>query len=243
MNLTIDIGNSRTKVALFDGEEMTHFEAVQEMTPTYIKALLKQHRPVKAIVSAVADHFTELESQLSAQLEQVITFDQETPIPVRNNYQRPDTLGKDRLAAIVGAARLIPGHDVLVIDAGTCITFDFLHNTNQYLGGSITPGIAMRFKALNHFTGRLPQLDGYYSPVLIGSHTAESIKSGVLRGVLAEVQGMIANYRSIYPAVKVVLTGGDSRFFESNLKSKIFAQPKLVLYGLNQILRYNVRSD
>jgi type III pantothenate kinase len=169
-------------------------------------------------------------------------FSQNTSLPIINKYRTPETLGKDRLAGVVGAQHLLPACDILVIDAGTAITYDFITSSGEFIGGSISPGIAMRYKALNTYTDRLPLLNYYDNAKLIGDDTSTSIFSGVLNGAVAEMEGIIQQYREVYPGIKIILTGGDHNYFDKRLKIKTFAAPNLVLEGLNLILDFNIET-
>ena len=167
-----------------------------------------------------------------------------TPIPLKNNYETKETLGTDRLAAVMGSKSIVPNRNVLTINGGTCVTFDLLTDDGIYQGGAISPGLNMRFIALNTFTGKLPLItfdENFHD--LIGTSTQESILSGVQNGLIAELEGVITQYNSRYKNLAVVVCGGDSNFFVSRLKNSIFAhnliwQPHLVLAGLNAILNY-----
>lgn len=165
-----------------------------------------------------------------------------TPVPLGNSYSTPQTLGMDRLAAAVGAWAMQPGHDLLVIDAGTAITYDFVSADGVYQGGNIAPGISMRFKALHEHTGALPLVTSRATPPLIGSDTVAAIRSGVLNGVRYEINGYIEELESLYPSLLVFLTGGDAEFFDIKAKSTTFAVPDLVLYGLMRIMEYNEKG-
>ena len=164
---------------------------------------------------------------------------EKTPLPIINNYKTSLTLGKDRLAAVVGASVLYPGKDVLVFDAGTCLTIDFINSDKEYVGGRISPGIEMRYNALHTFTDKLPLIKSEKNTLVIGNDTKTSIISGVQQGILAEVKTIISEYKSKNTDTVFVFTGGDSFYFEKELKNSIFANPNLVLIGLNEILDYN----
>jgi type III pantothenate kinase len=160
-------------------------------------------------------------------------------LPFTTRYTTPETLGTDRIAALAGVATLYPNADVLVIDAGSCITYDFMDTHATHHGGAISPGVLMRFRALHEFTGRLPHVSSESTGDLLGQTTAEAIQSGVRHGVLAEIQGLIERYTALHPKLKTVITGGDAPWIEANLKTQIFGAPDLVLYGLNSILELN----
>ena len=193
----------------------------------------------KGILSSVVS----LNETIRKQLEQlpfpIIEFTWQTPIPIRNLYETPQTLGMDRLAAVVAAYTEKPHHPALVIDAGTCITYDFIDEHGQYQGGNISPGMEMRFKALHDFTSKLPQVEASGETPAYGKSTETAIRSGVIRGIEHEIMGYIQLLKQNYPSLLVFLTGGNRFSFDTNLKSGIFADGFLVLKGLNRILEYN----
>jgi len=168
-----------------------------------------------------------------------LELDTSTLLPITLNYKTLETLGKDRIALAVAAAQLYPHKNVLIIDAGTCITYDFIDKHKEYQGGSISPGIQMRFKALNTFTDKLPLINPTDNVELLGKSTSESISSGVMNGVYSEIDGIIDKYKINFPDIEVILTGGDIIYFDKKLKNNIFANSNLVLKGLNMILDYN----
>ena len=157
-------------------------------------------------------------------------------------YETPETLGKDRLAAVVGASFLKPGKDILVIDAGTAITYDFINSKKQYLGGNIAPGINLRLRSLHEFTQRLPLVQVNSESPLLGVDTNSALVSGALYGIVFEIDGYISTLKIKYPQLSVFLTGGSTFYFDTKLKSPIFAEKNLVLIGLNRILQYNVQN-
>lgn len=237
------MGNTRIKVAIFEGDKLTSNETLTDFSPEYLQSLLQKNKIQHSILSSVRHHPSYFNEILETHCTTFIELSHKTPIPIQNNYGTPQTLGKDRLAAVIGAYSLYPTSNMLVIDAGTCITFDFLDAEKTYHGGSISMGIDMRFKALHTFTAKLPLIERTDLGNLIGCNTRQSILSGVIGGVIAELDGFIEYYRSQYTPLTVLITGGDAHFFESKLKSEIFACPNLVLIGLNKILDYNVAKD
>jgi len=242
MNLIIDIGNTLTKLALYQGSEMVAFSSSEGVDSAHIFKFCESNLFIKnAILSSVKEYPTEIDVYLSQQFKTVI-FSHNTFVPVVNKYGTPETLGKDRLAGVVGAIKLMPANDLLVIDAGTAITYDFVTASGEYMGGSISPGITMRYKALHTFTDRLPLLDYYDDAQLVGDDTSGSIHSGVLNGAVAEMEGIINLYRNLYPGIKIIITGGDHNYFDKRLKIKTFAAPNLVLEGLNLILDFNIET-
>jgi len=237
--LVIDIGNTLKKLAVFEGKSLLFKETLQDLNPLVLREFIQNNGPFRGIIqSTVVIHQPEMEEVLASSGKFIpLTF--QTPIPFKNLYQTPATLGKDRIAAVAGAFSIYPGRNVLVIDAGTCITYDFLTKEGEYLGGAISPGIRMRFKAMNTFTGKLPLVEAEEFDGLIGRTTNESMHSGVYNGIIAEINGFIAQYRDHFNDVIVIITGGDHQFLHNKLKISIFAAPDLVLLGLNEIFDYN----
>jgi type III pantothenate kinase len=242
LNLIIDTGNSLTKLALFQGREMVAFTSSEGVNVRDIIYFCEANVAItNAILSTVKAYPTEIDTYLSQHYNTVF-FSHHIPVPVINKYSTPETLGKDRLAAVVGAWHLMPANDILVIDAGTAITYDLITSAGEYLGGGISPGLTMRYNALHTYTGRLPLLDYYDDVQLIGSDTASCIKSGVLNGAVSEMEGIIQRYQLVYPGLKIILTGGSHNYFDKRLKIKTFAAPNLVLEGLNLILEFNIET-
>ncbi|MDD3742995.1 MAG: type III pantothenate kinase [Lentimicrobiaceae bacterium] len=241
--LICDLGNTRTKVALYHNDQLTELFILNETSPESFAHLLtnaKFNRIDAAIVSSVSHDTTPYLNLINA--PRVVTLTEHTSLPLTNEYSTPATLGNDRIAGAVGAAALYPGKDILVVDLGTAITYDFVEKGKIYKGGSISPGISMRFKALNAFTMRLPLLTPAHDIPLIGTNTAGAISSGVMNGCLTEVYGTIEAYRKLYPKIIIILTGGDLIYFEKMLKNNIFAHPNLIVWGLKQILTYNLEK-
>lgn len=239
MQLVIDIGNTRIKAALFEKDEIKHSFVFQSLEEVIESDLFQQFTITYCIVGSVVNGIEAFIEKLNQKVN-VSIFTTDTPIPIQNNYKSANTLGSDRLAASIGGNTLFPNENVLVIDAGTCIKYNFTNKQNQYIGGAISPGLEMRFKALHTFTARLPLLsvdDGFND--LIGKNSTESILSGVQTAVVAEVDGLIDEYKNKFSDLKIVLTGGDYNFFEKRLKNSIFADPFLILKGLNAILKFN----
>lgn len=241
MKLIIDIGNTRVKTALFDDSGIAELITIEDLSIDFLTELFSKHKNIRsAIMASVREVKQEITGLLSSKTR-FIRLDETTPLPFVNKYATPNTLGNDRVAAVAGASSLFPGQNVLVIDAGSCITYDFINATGEYLGGSISPGINMRFLALNSFTGKLPLInfDSGRQAKLTGTDTRESILSGVQNGVLQEVDGIINTYKQQYSEVNVVVSGGDYKYFDKYLKNNIFASPNIVLTGLNRILDFN----
>jgi type III pantothenate kinase len=241
-NLIIDYGNTFVKAAIFENGEPLEVITKPHLEDKDILRWKQKYTVQNAILSAVRDVPEEIKNYLKEKFH-FLELTHLTPVPVKNLYETPETLGRDRLAAVVAGHDLLGTDNVLVIDAGTCITFDFVDSQGVYHGGGITPGIQMRFNALHTFTARLPLLTSRKIGVLSGTSTEESILSGVLNGVVAEIDGIIENYMKQYPGLQIIVTGGDVDFFAEKLKSNIFATQNLVLKGLNKILQFNVEEE
>ncbi len=239
--LVIDQGNTLIKLALFENHNIRWIRSFSSFNETEAEALLKETNNIKgAIISSVSNAPEKITRLLDS--FKWIVLDHNTPVPIQNKYTTPETLGKDRLAGIVAASQMFPGNDILVIDAGTAITYDFINKDKEYIGGSISPGLNLRFKALNTFTARLPLYEASNFHMLTGSSTYESILSGVMQGAILEMDGFIAEYKNKYSDLVTILTGGDAIYFDKKLKSDIFASENLVLDGLNLILKYNLEK-
>ena len=238
--LAIDVGNTRTKFGLFESKELLHAVGIKNSEVKNNNQLFSEFKIKGIILSSVnpkVDQLLQLE-ELDISVLHLSAF---TSLPIKIEYESPETLGKDRIAAVVGAESIFPNQNLLVIDAGSCITYDFLTANKEYLGGAISPGVQMRLRSMNDFTGQLPLIDwtGEERPKSIGSTTISSMLSGVVNGLIAEMNGFIDSYEKQYNDLKIVITGGDANFFEKELKNGIFADPNLVLKGLNEILIYN----
>jgi type III pantothenate kinase len=240
MNLIIDIGNTRTKFSVFNKGEVLITVPVDEFLPEHIDILQNEHPDLKQVIlSAVKDYSPKLKTTLQQKFEYFIELNANTPLPIENCYKTPETLGKDRIAAAVGGFDLYPATNLLIIDAGTAITYDILNEKHQYLGGNISPGIEMRYKALHQFTGKLPLINQKKFDKLYGTTTEEAIWAGVQHGVVFEVDKAIETFKEFYTNLKVIITGGDADFFEKKLKNSFFVNFNLIALGLNRILEYN----
>ena len=239
LNLIIDIGNTMAKVALFNSGEMVEVLAESNQSLDCLKALCSKYPIEQGIVATVIDLSERILAELAALSFPLLWLNHQTPLPVVNLYETPETLGYDRMAAVVGANEQFPRRDILVIDAGTCITYEFIDSKGQYHGGNISPGMQMRFKALHQFTGRLPMVDANGRKLPMGRDTETAIRAGVMKGMEYEILGYIESMKHKYPELLVFLTGGDDFSFDSSVKSIIFADRFLVLKGLNRILNYN----
>jgi len=241
MNLVIDVGNTRIKVAVFRGVEMVHNEIItrNNFLKSTLNLIEKYHCEI-AIISSVGNQnkfeIQEIKSKIN-----ILELNSEVKLPFENNYATPKTLGVDRIGLVSAAIESFPDKNVLVIDAGTCITYDFINENGCYLGGAISPGINMRYKALNSFTEKLPLLKQSENEELTGNTTETCIHSGVIFGVINEIDSAINSYKEKNQLLTVVLTGGDVNFLSNKLKNGIFANPNFLLEGLNTILTYNLQ--
>lgn len=242
VRVVIDLGNTRIKVALYEADALLTVNVFKKGSYRQMTACLEKiEKGSYCIVSSVIDYPDTFKNFLNDHFKTLV-LNPETPVPLINLYKTKETLGKDRIAAAVAAWQEFPQQDILVIDAGTAITTDIVTSAGGFMGGSISPGMHMRFKALNTFTGHLPLVKKQNIRFLTGTTTEESIKSGVINGIAAEIDGFINAYKKLYPGLVVVFGGGDSIFFAKRLKNSIFALPNPVINGLHIILNYNIEN-
>ncbi len=239
MNICIDIGNSNAKLGIFDHDQLVDVHL--HVADRSIAKLLKTLNPDQVIISSVRKGIGKIVDQ-SRQIAKTLVLSHQTSLPIKSTYQSPETLGVDRIAASVAANFLHTNHNCLIIDAGTCITFDLVDASGTHHGGGISPGVEMRLKSMHKFTSKLPSVVPKGTPELIGKTTTECMRSGAIWGAVAELEGIIARYRQFYDNLTIIICGGDAFFFESKIKDHIFANPNLVLIGLNQILRFNLND-
>ncbi|WP_127846094.1 type III pantothenate kinase [Psychroflexus aestuariivivens] len=242
MNLILDIGNTFIKVAVFNDDDLIFKSKISpEDFATEFQNLLNEYPNLKfSIISATGDIPQGLVEQLESKLE-VIHFSHESKINFKNGYKTPETLGLDRIALTTAAAGYYPSRNVLIIDAGTCITYDFLDANNIYHGGAISPGIQMRFNAMHNFTANLPLIKQATADVgFLGKTTRESMEVGVLKSIQYEIDGFIEDYLADYEDLTVILTGGDYQLLSASIKNSIFATSNFLLQGLNKILQLNI---
>jgi len=240
MNLAIDIGNSFVKMAVIEGGQVIDTFKSEAASVGELEAVLAACPDVTAAVMASArGEQAALETFLQARLKRYLRFDSSVAVPIRNLYETPETLGPDRLAAAVGANTLYPNTNVLIVDFGTAITIDMVSEKNEFLGGNISPGAAIRFRALHEFTQKLPQRTLTEDTNLLGRNSFEAIESGVINGIVYEIEGYIERLKEKYADFRIIFTGGEGNFFAKRLKNPIFATYDLVAYGLNRILEYH----
>lgn len=235
MHLIVDFGNTTGKAGLFEGDRL--IRAVPNLNLEDLSKLEKDYAPEHCMVSSTGIDYSLIRGKLQA--ECLTLNDATIKLPFGSDYKTMESLGHDRIAAVAGAQWLFPNEDCLIIDMGTCITYDLLTGS-RYKGGGISPGLHLRFRALNAFTARLPLVTAVEEAPLTGDSTQKAILSGVINGISAEIDGIIGQYRCRHGNLRVVLCGGDYIFFENKLRESIFAIPELVLKGLNGILLHNV---
>ncbi len=236
MNIVIDVGNTRAKAGIFSQEKLE--EKISFDSMAHLQQFLNDQSFQYALISSVGIATEEIASWVKV-TEKKWMLSPSLSLPIQIHYATPETLGVDRIAAVCGAFALFPEKNCLVIDVGSCITYDVLDQKGNYYGGSISPGLEMRLKAMHTFTAKLPLVKINQHVNLIENSTESCLQSGALFGVLAEIEGIIVKYNKNYPELRVIMCGGDASFFENQLKPTIFAAPDLVLKGLNRILLQN----
>jgi type III pantothenate kinase len=238
MNLTIDIGNTRTKIGIFNRHILSTVMTFENSKEINLSDIISNFDIQQSIISSTI----EIPAYITAALDELpkhLVLDTQTKLPFTNLYSSKDTLGKDRLALIAAAHVNYPNQNNLVIGCGTCITFNFINSKNEFLGGSIHPGLKMRLKAMHEFTGKLPLVELENHTDLIGTDTRSNMLAGVLVAASREIDGMIDEYLVKFPEMNIIITGGDTDFLVYRLKNEIFAVPNFTLIGLNHILEYN----
>ena len=245
MNLVIDIGNTRAKLALFRGFDFVEKTIVleEELTLQYVHVFLQKNKIENIILSASGVVEVSLLAFLQTK-KNFILLSAKTPISIKNLYGTPETLGKDRLASAVAAHYFYPNKNCLTIDCGTCTTYNFINEKGEFLGGNITPGLAMRLEAMHTLTAKLPLVSLEKNDIgLVGNDTKTALQTGAQLGALYEMQGFVDAYVQRFGKICTLLTGGNADFFVNRLNFQIFADSNLVLTGLNVILNYNFKQN
>lgn len=240
MNLIIDRGNTFVKIAVFDGEQLAFLSRQKSASDEFLQKIISAFGIKNIILSAVADIHFSIEA-LKAKCT-FIELSHKTPVPFVNHYATPETLGRDRIAAVAGAMSAFPNRALLIIDTGTCIKTEFVDAAGNYLGGNISPGPALRYRAMHEGTAALPLVDLPVQWAWIGTSTETALQNGGFAACIAEIMGWIAVARERFGDPVVVLSGGDAEAFATSLKNEIFVRPDLVLSGLNKILELNVTT-
>ena len=240
--LCLDFGNTRQKAALFTNGEIEKIVALRNDVETHIEELVQQYKPTRSILSSVINHQKELERFLAAHTNFHL-LNNTSHLPFTIPVGKPETVGADRLAIAAAAVHLFPQQNVLVIALGSCVTYNFINQQHQLMGGAISPGMHMRFKAMHEFTAKLPLAKGDWNVPLIGYDTITNLQSGVVLGMAKEMDGFIDEYRLRFSNFNAVLTGGDGLIFQSHLKNEIFADPDLIFKGLYAISNHNNAAE
>ena len=243
MNLVVDIGNTLLKLAVFDGGRLVAQQCVGGLREETFAGLLGGARAARAVVASTRGEAPAIVEAVRRHTDYLLEFTPATPVPIGNAYLTPATLGRDRLAAAVGAATLYPGRNALIVDFGTAVTLDFVSADGVFRGGCISPGMAMRFRALHEYTAALPLCDATDSAELLGRTTDEAVRLGVMNSLAFEIEGYIARMQGEIEDLCVIFTGGDTNFFAKRIKNTIFANCNLVFWGLNRILEYNASEE
>lgn len=239
MTLALDIGNTRWKLGLFEGNRLVASNLVSDWGAAALVAYGQAHGVRQLVFSSVAGTDEPLLRVLRQAFE-VLEWTPETPLPFENRYTTPQTLGKDRLAAVAGVQALWPGRNALVVDCGTCIKYDVLTERGEYLGGNIAPGVQMRSKAMHEFTARLPEVGLEMPSDFVGNSTQTALQNGAFRGAVLEVMGFVGLFQQRFADLQVFLTGGDALFLQPYLSiPHVRHEPDLTLHGLNHILIFN----
>ena len=238
MNLIIDIGNTFMKLAIYQDGECVHLKRYKKVLVKDIKNLRQKYPFTKCFVSSVRKN-TPYYLEYLKKHHDLVTLSHKTKLPITNSYGTPKTLGLDRIAGVMGAASLYPGKSALVIDIGTCMTYDYLRDGKEYLGGNIAPGVELRLNAMHHFTSALPLVQRSWNEDILGNSTVSAMQNGAIWGVKLEIESFIKTLTTKMGRMVVILTGGDAAYFGELIESKIFVHSNLLLKGLNDILEYN----
>lgn len=239
VSLCIDFGNSFLKATIFQGDRMAQKFVFSEADAiSTLQKIISVHNPQKSILSSDINHSKSIDNFLQENTKLTI-LNKNTKLPFLNAYGTPETLGNDRLALVAALSKQFPYQDSLVICVGTCITYSFLAKNNAFRGGAISPGVELRFRSMHEFTEKLPFVNREGHISILGYDTETSIRSGVINGMVAEMEGMMDFYETRYGKINAVLTGGDAPFFESRMKKKIFADTNFLFKGLYAILEQN----
>ncbi|WP_274957961.1 type III pantothenate kinase [Millionella massiliensis] len=244
MNLVIDIGNTFAKTAVMEGSEIVFKEVAPELSCPALREVLRAYPAIdRAILSTTRNPSEQTEEYIRRHVSHFMRFVPGTPVPLVNRYATPETLGADRLAAAVGAWDIAQGRELLIIDLGSAITIDRVSAAGEYLGGNISPGMAMRFEALHRLTDRLPLCNTPSKFALTGTSTRNAIESGVVLGIIHEIEGYISRLSEKNSDLCVFFAGRDANFFANKVKNPIFVIYDLVIKGLNRILEYNAQPN
>ncbi|MFL5808569.1 MAG: type III pantothenate kinase [Flavisolibacter sp.] len=235
--ICLDFGNTRLKAAVFEEDKLEQVLVLNDVVDDLVK-LIKDFKPAYSILSSVINHPPEIEKLLRDSTA-FHKLSSESKLPLSIPVGKPETMGADRIAIGAASVFLFPGKNNLAIGLGSCITYNFINQSHEFLGGSISPGMEMRFKSMHQFTAMLPLVNADWNVPLVGYDTKTNLQSGVVLGMAKEIDGIIDSYAERYGNFNVLLTGGDIRIFEPHLKKKIFADPDLIFKGLYAISQIN----
>jgi len=236
--LCFDFGNTRLKVAVFKDEQLVEIIVLEDDSDATIAGLVNKYQPQNSILSSVVNHNQTMEAILSS-TTRFHLLNSQTKLPFTTPVGKPETIGADRLALSAAAVHIFPKAHNLVIGMGSCITYNFVNKDSEFMGGGISPGLEMRLKSLNHYTAKLPLVSANSNVPLVGYDTVTNILSGVILGIVYELDGFIDEYRRKFDNFNVLLTGGDMVYLASHLKNKIFADSELIFKGLYALSQVN----
>ncbi|MFI3277239.1 MAG: type III pantothenate kinase [Rikenellaceae bacterium] len=243
VNILIDIGNSRVKYAVMEGDgSIMEMLSEDNFSQERVRDFARRYDISGAIVCSTRGDATAIIAELKEIVKDALLFDTTLELPIECNYSTPETLGRDRLALAIGAHDTYKNRDILLIDCGTAITIDFVSAEGAFEGGVISPGVNMRFKALHEFTASLPLCQAQEEDFDIAQTTQSAIKKGVMNGICYEMEGYISHFRSKFEKLLVIFVGGDAKYFDKRIKNTIFAEQELLFKGLNKILEYNANK-
>lgn len=236
--ICFDFGNTRLKYAVFTDGDLQAVHVLKDDREETIRTLLEKYRPDKSILSSVIDHNPGMEELLTAETR-FHKLNHHSRVPVTTPVGKPETIGADRLALVVAAGHFYPGVNNLVIGLGSAVTYNYINRFLQFVGGSISPGMEMRFKSLELFTAKLPLIEPHWNFPLVGYDTKTNIRSGVIIGMAKEIEGIIEAYEARYENLNTLMTGGDASYFMPFIKKKIIIDPDLIFKGLYVISEFN----
>ncbi|MDR2684743.1 MAG: type III pantothenate kinase [Prevotellaceae bacterium] len=236
MNLAVDMGNSRTKLAVFEADKLIFEQCCEELTKEFLCEILKKFDVKNSIISSVTHNKREIISFLK-KCTNFVELTNEMSVNLKINYLTPNTLGRDRIAAAVGALKILPQSDILTVDIGSCITMDLVTADRVFNGGNIAPGFLMRITAMHDYTAKLPIVKPQIPENIFGKSTADAVLCGAFWGIVSEINSLYIRLKENFPQLKIIITGGDARYFEKYINNCEKFVPDLVLLGLNTILR------
>ncbi|HEY0068036.1 MAG TPA: type III pantothenate kinase [Flavisolibacter sp.] len=236
--LCLDFGNTRLKAAVFEDAQLKEIKVLGQDVTGDLQQVISQHKPQNSILSSVVNHPGEVDRLLAGNTR-FHRLSNTSKLPFTIPVGKPETVGADRLAIMAAAVHLFPGFNNLAIGLGSCITYNFINQQHEFMGGSISPGMEMRFRAMHQFTAKLPLVNADWNVPLIGYDTKTNLQAGVVLGMAKEIDGIIDAYAERFGNFNVLLTGGDIGYFGTHLKNKIFADPDLIFKGLYAISQIN----